>query len=359
LQELEQLVPNPLEYAAVVKIIANETDISMVEEELISVIPQTTILTISVTATTTTGKPLPDDELSKCMDGCDAIIELETHKSKIYDFVESRMSLIAPNTSTLIGPEIAARLMAIAGGLVELSKIPSCNLQVLGARRTQLVGFSRTSMAFHTGLLGSTQLMLSVPSDLRQRLLKVLAGRCTLCLRADSFREGKDGTLGEKFYKEIVKKIQKWQEPPPAKKKKALVAPLGEQKKKRGGKRKRAEKAKYEITELQKAKNRMSFGKQEVVDDYTGEGYGTIGQASSGRLTIKKKDTQKLKNHLSRKTQARLKRVRSSDSASGLASSIAFTPVQGMHLVQAPEKQKKVNAANKYFAGGGFLKVGQ
>ena len=69
LQELEQLVPNPLDYAACVKIIGNETDISLVEADLINVVPQTTILTISVTATTTTGKPLPEDELQKCFDG--------------------------------------------------------------------------------------------------------------------------------------------------------------------------------------------------------------------------------------------------------------------------------------------------
>eukprot|EP00462_Mataza_sp_D1_P010708 CAMPEP_0175164278 /NCGR_PEP_ID=MMETSP0087-20121206/26311_1 /TAXON_ID=136419 /ORGANISM="Unknown Unknown, Strain D1" /LENGTH=381 /DNA_ID=CAMNT_0016453265 /DNA_START=22 /DNA_END=1163 /DNA_ORIENTATION=+ len=216
LQELEQLVPNPLDYAACVKIIGNETDISLVEADLINVVPQTTILTISVTATTTTGKPLPEDELQKCFDGCDAIIELEKHKSKIYAFVESRMSLIAPNTSTLIGPEIAARLMAIAGGLTELSKIPSCNLQVLGARRTQLQGLARTSHAFHMGLLASTHLMMTVPGDLRQKCLKVLAAKCTLCLRADSFKEQKEGTLGEKFFQEIVKKIEKWQEPPAA-----------------------------------------------------------------------------------------------------------------------------------------------
>lgn len=126
---------------------------------------------------------------------------------------------------------------------------------------------------------------------------------------------------------------------------------------KRGGKRKRAEKAKYEVTDMAKAKNKMLFGKAELTDDYTGEGMGMVGQAGSGRLTVKKKDTQKLAKKLSRKTQAKLRRVKGTvASASGMASSIAFTPIQGMELV-APD-QPKQKAHNKYFSmSGGFVNV--
>lgn len=40
-----------------------------VESELLGIVPQTTILTISVTATTTVGKPLPPEELKRAFDG--------------------------------------------------------------------------------------------------------------------------------------------------------------------------------------------------------------------------------------------------------------------------------------------------
>jgi U4/U6 small nuclear ribonucleoprotein PRP31 len=357
LQELEQLVHNPLDYAKVVKIIGNETDMTTVESELLGIIPQTTILTISVTATTTVGKPLPADELRRAFDGCDAIIELEEGKRCIYEYIESRMFFIAPNLSTLIGTAIAARLMAIAGGLAELSKIPACNLQVLGARKKTLDGFARTSADMHMGLLSFTALVLGAPRHLRARTVKVLAGRASLCARVDAFHEDPTGEVGQSYVDEIVKKVAKWQEPPPAKKKKALAAPLGEMKTKRGGKRKRAEKAKYEVTDMAKAKNKMLFGKAELTDDYTGEGMGMVGQAGSGRLTVKKKDTQKLAKKLSRKTQAKLRRVKGTvASASGMASSIAFTPIQGMELV-APD-QPKQKAHNKYFSmSGGFVNV--
>ena len=58
---------------------------------------------------------------------------------------------------------------------------------------------------------------------------------------------------------EIVRKIEKWQEPPPAKTIKPLPAPDAEQKKRRGGKRLRKMKERYGLTDVRKAANRMNF----------------------------------------------------------------------------------------------------
>jgi U4/U6 small nuclear ribonucleoprotein PRP31 len=49
---------------------------------------------------------------------------------QIIKFVESRMHQIAPNLSAAVGSEVAARLMGVAGGLMSLSKMPACNVQV-------------------------------------------------------------------------------------------------------------------------------------------------------------------------------------------------------------------------------------
>ena len=49
---------------------------------------------------------------------------------QILQFVESRMSSIAPNLSLIVGSEIAAKLMGLAGGLHALSRMPACNVLV-------------------------------------------------------------------------------------------------------------------------------------------------------------------------------------------------------------------------------------
>lgn len=55
------------------------------------------------------------------------------------------MHRIAPNLSELIGTEISARLIGLAGGIQALSAIPSCNLRVLGAKKKLLTGYSNSN----------------------------------------------------------------------------------------------------------------------------------------------------------------------------------------------------------------------
>lgn len=138
--ELENLIGNPVDYAKVVKEIGNEMDLTMVN--LDEVLPSATIMVVSVTGSTTAGKPLSPDELKRCMDGIDEMLTVFDHRMKILNYVESRMTKFAPNISALIGASLSARMIGLAGGLTSLSKIPSCNVQALGTSRKNLQGLA-------------------------------------------------------------------------------------------------------------------------------------------------------------------------------------------------------------------------
>lgn len=58
----------------------------------------------------------------------DEVIELHDQKMKMLNYLENRMSTVAPNTSAIVGTRVAAKLIAAAGGIQELSKIPACNI---------------------------------------------------------------------------------------------------------------------------------------------------------------------------------------------------------------------------------------
>ena len=91
---------------------------------------QATVMVVSVTASTTAGQPLSGDSLQKLLAACDAALQLDKDKAAILKLVQMKMHHIAPNLSAAVGTEIAARLMGIAGGLTNLSKMPACNVQV-------------------------------------------------------------------------------------------------------------------------------------------------------------------------------------------------------------------------------------
>lgn len=78
--------------------------------------------------------------MEKINEGCEMASELNDFKIKIFEYVESRMTFIAPNLSVIVGASTAAKLVGLAGGLTRLSKIPACNLLVLGAQKKTLSG---------------------------------------------------------------------------------------------------------------------------------------------------------------------------------------------------------------------------
>ena len=91
---------------------------------------QATVMVVSVTASTTAGQPLSEENLQNLLHACDVALQLDKDKADILKLVQMKMHHIAPNLSAAVGTEIAARLMGIAGGLSNLSKMPACNVQV-------------------------------------------------------------------------------------------------------------------------------------------------------------------------------------------------------------------------------------
>jgi U4/U6 small nuclear ribonucleoprotein PRP31 len=74
-----------------------------------------------------------------------------------------------------------------------------------------------------------------------------------------AFIAGPTDTEGVALRKEVEEKIEKLLEPSKARTKKALPIPEEKKKSKRGGKRVRKMKERFQVTEMQKMKNKMEF----------------------------------------------------------------------------------------------------
>ncbi|KAG8520539.1 U4/U6 small nuclear ribonucleoprotein Prp31 [Galemys pyrenaicus] len=397
--ELESLVPNALDYIRTVKELGNSLDKCKNNENLQQILTNATIMVVSVTASTTQGQQLSEEELERLEEACDMALELNASKHRIYEYVESRMSFIAPNLSIIIGASTAAKIMGVAGGLTNLSKMPACNIMLLGAQRKTLSGFSSTSVLPHTGYIYHSDIVQSLPPDLRRKAARLVAAKCTLAARVDSFHESAEGKVGYELKDEIERKFDKWQEPPPVKQVKPLPAPLDGQRKKRGGRRYRKMKERLGLTEIRKQANRMSFGEvsappcpelgesassssascpsssshgpvhmieEDAYQEDLGFSLGHLGKSGSGRVrqtqvneATKARISKTLQRTLQKQSVVYGGKSTIRDRSSGTASSVAFTPLQGLEIVNPQAAEKKVAEANqKYFSSmAEFLKV--
>jgi len=368
--ELESLVIQPLEYLMTAKELGNQLENVKNNDTIAQYLTQATIMVVSVTASTTQGKNLTKEELDIVTSSCEIAIDLAEKKARIFEYVESRMSFIAPNLSAIIGSNYAAKLMGAAGGLTKLSKMPANNISLLGQQKKVSTGFSSSTQLPHTGFVYYTALVQDSPPDLRRKVARLVGAKVTLAARVDSFHESTDGTLGGEYREEILKKLDKLQEPAAVKAIRALPAPIEGPRKKRGGRRVRQMKERYAVTELRKQQNRMTFGELEE-DMYQNDlsytrgniGKGGIGGGIRGAQVderTKVRISQTLKKNMQKQNAvwggaSSIKKV-----VSGTASSVAFTPVQGLEIVNPnAAAAERVNEANqKYFsATSGFLSV--
>uniref|UniRef100_A0A673LMS0 U4/U6 small nuclear ribonucleoprotein Prp31 n=1 Tax=Sinocyclocheilus rhinocerous TaxID=307959 RepID=A0A673LMS0_9TELE len=343
--ELESLVPNALDYIRTVKELGNNLEKCKNNETLQQILTNATIMVVSVTASTTQGTMLGDDELQRLEEACDMALELNQSKHRIYEYVESRMSFIAPNLSIIVGASTAAKIMGVAGGLTNLSKMPACNLMLLGAQRRTLSGFSSTSLLPHTGYIYHCDVVQSLPSDLRRKAARLVAAKCTLAARVDSFHESADGKVGYDLKEEIERKFDKWQEPPPVKQ----VKPLP-----------RVGMMDYKLC-LSPCKI-----EDDAYQEDLGFSLGQLGKSGSGRVrqaqvndSTKARISKSLQRTLQKQSMTYGGKSTVRDRSSGTSSSVAFTPLQGLEIVNPQAAEKKVAEANqKYFSNiAEFLKV--
>ncbi|XP_023026593.2 pre-mRNA processing factor 31 [Leptinotarsa decemlineata] len=365
--ELDSLVVSPLEYLRTVKELGNDLDQAKNNEILQQFLTQATIMVVSVTASTTQGTLLSKFEKEQIDEACNMAMELNNFKLRIYEYVESRMAFMAPNITVILGASIAAKILGVAGGLTRLSKIPACNVLLLGEEKKSLSGFSQSTMLPHTGFIYYSDIVQNTPPDLRRKAARLVASKCTLAGRVDACHQSADGRIGRQLRDEIERKLDKLQEPPPVKFVKPLPKPIDQSKKKRGGKRVRKMKERYALTEFRKHANRLNFA--DIEDDAYQEdlGYsrGTIGKAGTGRIRLPQVD-EKTKVRISKTLQKNLQKQQIYGGSStvkkqisGTASSVAFTPLQGLEIVNPQAAEVKVNELSaKYFSNtSGFLKL--
>jgi U4/U6 small nuclear ribonucleoprotein PRP31 len=111
-------------------------------------------------------------------------------------------------------------------------------------------------------------------------------------------------------------------------------------------------KERFEETELMKQANTRAFSAQsgEYGDDAMGRSVGMLEPSTDGGTVRKPSEKRKMSQantKASRKRDAHMKLVASSGNSNGLASSMVFTPVQGMELVDPDANRNRVKDANR------------
>ncbi|GAA6040887.1 hypothetical protein JCM8097_003172 [Rhodosporidiobolus ruineniae] len=353
--ELDTLVSAPLPYCKVILALGNGPEL---QGDIAGILPSGSVMAVKVTAATSKGQQLEEREWEVVKGACEMMFNLDEAKRKILDYVESRITLLAPNISAIVGTQTATKILGIAGGLHGLSRIPHSNIYLLGAVKRASTGFSTASHSqdrLHTGFIYQCPLVQQTRPEDRMKAQRKVGAKVALAVRVDVAKSQPTGSFGAECKGKLESELERLARPPPKKTTKALPRPDEKKKNRRGGKRARKAKEAYAMTELRKLQNRVKFGEVEEEVGALDEtrGLGMIG-SSSGRVRAAMGEA-KSKAKLSKSAKGRLASVKTSSgtATSGLATSLAFTPVQGLELVDPSKVRAKVDEANAKWFGDG------
>ena len=214
--QLDTMITNISQYLQVVQILDNQTDITTksVQDLLNLYLTNQQIITISIAYSTCNGRTLNPEEYQQLHQHVRYMTQVLLHYQTIcLQYVEQQMIHTVPNMVAFLNSSaLTAQLLSQVphGSIEHLTKIPACNLQLIGSsssRSSSSMSISgknhRTTTAAnilspqhaapnvvkqplaHAGILLQSDLVQSVPRALQMTVLKIVASKLALAIRCD------------------------------------------------------------------------------------------------------------------------------------------------------------------------------
>jgi len=232
--ELNRLVEKHETYARLVRNLGDRSNFT-VENLMKEGLPKSKAERIAEAADKSMGAELLDVDLKQIQEMCGHTLQLYDAKASLEKYINRLMEEVAPNINALTGPTLGARLVALAGGLNNLAKMPASTIQVLGAEKALFRSLRTGARPPKHGVIFQHRFIHDARRWQRGRIARALAGKLAIAARTDSFSGKYIGDILradlEKRVEEIKKKTLK-PKPKPKQKK-----PSKKQKRKKGARK--------------------------------------------------------------------------------------------------------------------------
>jgi nucleolar protein 56 len=156
-------------------------------------------------ASSSVGAPLGDQDKAAVMAYAGALEGVFKTRGDIEAYIEERMKEIAPNLSHLIGPILAAKLIALAGGLERLARLPSSTVQMLGAEKAFFRHVTEGQDLPKHGVIFQHPLLHASPFWQRGKIARAMAAKIAIAAKSDAFG---DNFIAEDLKNALDKRVE-------------------------------------------------------------------------------------------------------------------------------------------------------
>lgn len=161
------------------------------------------------------GADFSETDLAQLQALARSVLELYELRRQMEQYIEETMDEVAPNLKAITGALLGARLIAIAGGLANLAKMPASTIQVLGAEKALFRSLKTGSKPPKHGVIFQHSLLHEAKKWQRGKIARALAGKIAIAVRTDAYG---GRFIGEELKADLERRVeeirQKYAEPP-------------------------------------------------------------------------------------------------------------------------------------------------
>jgi len=175
--------------------------------------PDSKVQMLSLVKEKSRGGDITDENLQIVQALAKNILELFDMRKSLEAQIDEEMEKNAPNITAVLGTTVGARILAKAGSLNKLAKMPASTIQVLGAEKALFRALKTGSNPPKHGLLFQHAVVHAAPRWQRGKIARAIAAKAAIASRVDVHGVGLNTTLLEKLNIRVKEIEEKYTEP--------------------------------------------------------------------------------------------------------------------------------------------------
>lgn len=187
--ELAKIITDNTVYAKLVHFIENRENIN---EGILEQLEEITMdeekaKEIVEAAKISMGQDISESDAAQIKTFSSRVVEMINFRENLGEYLHNRMLAVAPNLSTLIGDNVAAKLISQAGSLVNLAKYPASTIQILGAEKALFRSLKSGGNTPKYGIIYNSSFISRAGIKNKGKISRYIANKLAIAARFDQF----------------------------------------------------------------------------------------------------------------------------------------------------------------------------
>lgn len=211
--ELARIIVDNPSYVKIVRLIQTRPNLVDNTEEFLPQLEEITVdpelaKQITDAAASSMGNDLNEGDMFNVKYFSDKVSGLIKYREELIGYLKDKMHKLAPNTSSLVGETVAARLISHSGSLANLAKYPASTIQILGAEKALFRALKTRGKTPKYGLLYHSSFIGKAPLKSKGKISRYLANKLAISSRIDYFSPDRDGEYGNELKNQVEERLK-------------------------------------------------------------------------------------------------------------------------------------------------------